>query len=158
MSNVNLRAVLIALLFANLAFAAWAFLIDQPVQAPAARDISHLLPLTLSSEPAPVSSAASSAPAAAAVAAVAPVADIPAGPRCVTVGPFSDMVVAAAADAALQARGFSSKQRNEPKGGTRCSTGCIWTGCPRMPRLPMSCRNYAAVESPMPCDARTEFS
>jgi len=121
-----MRLLIVVLVLANLAFAAWALLIDRPLEPPAARDISHLGRLVLASEPVPagsgvaVSSAASSAPAGTGtsgsgpvVTAVAGSAPGPAG-HCISVGPFSDLSLAAAAAASLQTRGFTPVQRDEP--------------------------------------------
>jgi hypothetical protein len=111
----RLRTLIASLVFANLAFAAWALLIDRPVAPPAARDIAHLPKLMLVGEP---------VPGAALVNAGAnhatgnrngnPGNGAAAGAHCVTVGPFSDLVFAAAADALLQTRGFKPTQRDEP--------------------------------------------
>jgi hypothetical protein len=98
-----MRPLIVVLILANLAFAAWALLVDRPPAPPVARDISHLPGLALAREPEP--GAASSAPAVAATAARG---------QCVTVGPFSDLVLSAAAAAALQSRGFTPTQRDEP--------------------------------------------
>jgi hypothetical protein len=99
-----LRTPIVILVFVNLAFAVWALLLDQPVDAPAARDISHLPRLVLASEPVPptVAKGRSGGPGAAAHA------------RCVTVGPFSDLAIAAAAASLLQSRGLTPIQRDEP--------------------------------------------
>jgi len=98
-----LRTPILILLLANLGFAAWALLIDRPAMVPAARDISRLPRLALASEPVPGAPrpGGGATPAAAAV-------------HCVTVGPFPDLVIAAAADALLQTRGFAPVQRDEP--------------------------------------------
>jgi hypothetical protein len=48
-----MRTLIILLVFLNLAFAAWALLIDRPVYPPAAHDISHLPKLLLASDPVP---------------------------------------------------------------------------------------------------------
>ncbi len=113
-----LRALLIILVLANAGFAAWALLVDRPVEPPAARDISKLKHLTLATE-APASKAEASsagAPAAgsAPAAAQVPVAAEP--PRCVTVGPFEQPERAAAAAAPLKDRGFVPTQRDEGSG------------------------------------------
>jgi hypothetical protein len=101
-----MRTLIILLVFLNLAFAAWALLIDRPVYPPAARDISHLQRLLLASEPVPGVGAATTGTQADGTAA-------PAG-HCVTVGPFSDLNASAAAAALLKTRGFSPVQRDEP--------------------------------------------
>jgi hypothetical protein len=103
-----MRTLIIVLVFLNLAFAAWALLIDRPVYPPAARDISHLPRLLLASEPmAGVPSATTGAPA---LGAASPAAT----GHCVTVGPFSDINASAAASELLKTRGFTPMQRDEP--------------------------------------------
>lgn len=109
-----MRTLIASLIFANLAFAAWALLIDRPVVAPAAHDISHLPKLQLVGEPIPGAAlAVDSAKPAAATGAGIP-GHGAAAAHCVTVGPFSDLVFAAAANALLQTRGFKPTQRDEP--------------------------------------------
>ena len=98
-----MRPLIVILVLANLAFAAWALLVDRPAAPPVARDIGHLPSLILASEPLP-ETAPGSAPSAAAA---------PSG-HCVTVGPFSDLVLSAAAATLLQTRGFTPTQRDEP--------------------------------------------
>ena len=98
-----MRPLIIVLVLANLAFAAWALMVDQPPAPPVARDISHLPRLVLAGEPLPGSAPGS-----------APGAGPPAGGHCVTVGPFSDLVLSAAAAALLTTRGFTPTQRDEP--------------------------------------------
>ena len=88
-----MRALIVILVFANLLFAAWALQIDRPVGAPAARDISHLTRLVLATEPRPGGAGKA---------------------RCVSVGPFADLTLAAAAASLLQSRGFTPTQRDEP--------------------------------------------
>jgi hypothetical protein len=106
---MTLRPLLILLVLANLAFAAWALLIDRPVGPPVAHDISRLPKLVLATEPLPgaaTNAAASSGPASTAAPAR----------HCVTVGPFDDLNTAASAAALLQSRGFTPTQRDEPGG------------------------------------------
>ena len=98
-----MRPLIVILVLANLAFAAWALLVDRPPAPPVARDIGHLPGLVLASEPLP-GTAPSSAPS---------TATAPSG-RCVTVGPFSDLVLSAAAATVLQPRGFTPAQRDQP--------------------------------------------
>ncbi|HEY4338594.1 MAG TPA: hypothetical protein VGM97_01480 [Steroidobacteraceae bacterium] len=110
-----MRILLVSLIFANLAFAAWALLIDRPVAPPSARDISRLPKLLLVGESLPSAATAS----ASANHTPAKIDTMPshlaaAGARCVTVGPFTDIVFAAAANALLQTRGFKPVQRDEP--------------------------------------------
>ena len=110
-----MRTLIISLIFANLAFAAWALLIDRPVAAPAARDISRLPKLVLVGEPVPGAAIANpSANHAAGSSGGIPGNRAAAAAHCVTVGPFSDLVFAAAANALLQTRGFKPTQRDEP--------------------------------------------
>jgi cell division septation protein DedD len=108
---MTLRALIVMLVLANLGFAAWALLIDRPVEVAAARDISHLPTLVLVDDAAPAAPAASSA---ANDVAAAPTVAAPTTPvHCVTVGPFADIAAAAAASALLQSRGFTPTQRDE---------------------------------------------
>ncbi len=106
-----MRTPIILLVLANLAFAAWALLIDRPVEPLAARDITHLPKLALASEPVP---GAAPAGTAAREAARGPAPAAPAPAHCVTVGPFNDLTSAAAASSLLQSRGFQPGQRAEP--------------------------------------------
>jgi cell division septation protein DedD len=109
---MTLRALIVMLVLANLGFAAWALLIDRPMEIAAARDISHLPTLVLAGDAAPAAPAASSA---AKAATGAPTVAGPTRPvHCVTVGPFADLAAAAAASALLQSRGFTPAQRDEP--------------------------------------------
>ena len=107
-----MRAPITILVLANLAFAAWALLIDRPVDPAPARDISRLPKLVLANQPVPGEAVAdNSAKSAAAV----PTATGAATPgHCVTVGPFNDLSTAAAAASLLQSRGFTPRQRDEP--------------------------------------------
>ena len=98
-----MRPLIVILVLANLAFAAWALLVDRPPAPPVARDIGHLPGLVLASEPLP-GAAPGSAPSA---------STAPRG-HCVTVGPFSDLVLSAAAASLLTSRGFTPTQRDEP--------------------------------------------
>ncbi|HEY6456838.1 MAG TPA: SPOR domain-containing protein [Steroidobacteraceae bacterium] len=110
-----MRTLIVSLIFANLAFAAWVLLIDRPVAAPAAHDISHLPKLVLVGELAPrTASVSAGAHHAASNGGGTPGNGAAAAGHCVTVGPFSDLVFAAAADALLQTRGFKPTQRDEP--------------------------------------------
>jgi hypothetical protein len=110
-----LRTLIASLIFANIAFAAWALLIYRPVAPPAAHDLSHLPKLLLVGESAPgVAIASGGANHTAADTGGVPGHAATAGAHCVTVGPFSDLVFAAAANALLQTRGFKPTQRDEP--------------------------------------------
>jgi|HubBroStandDraft_2_1064218.scaffolds.fasta_scaffold136850_2 hypothetical protein len=100
-----MRALLILLVFLNLAFAAWALLIDRPVYPPAAHDLSHLPKLLLTSESLPGANPATSA-------AQGGTTSTPPA-HCVTVGPFSDIAGSAAAAELLKTRGFTPVQRDE---------------------------------------------
>jgi hypothetical protein len=111
----RLRTLITSLLFANLAFAAWALLIDRPVGAPAAHDISHLTKLLLVDDPAPGAEIANAgANHAGGNSGAIPGRGAAGAAHCVTVGPFTDLVFAAAANALLQTRGFKPTQRDEP--------------------------------------------
>ena len=116
-----MRAAFITLLFANLAFMAWALWVDTPKPARTSETSAHLPQLKLVGElppdqkQGPAGAAAEMAkvaltPAAGASAPtqVPAVAD---NIRCVSVGPFSDIAIAAKAASALQARGFLPVQR-----------------------------------------------
>jgi SPOR domain len=98
-----MRPLIVFLILANLAFAAWALMVDRPPLPPLARDISHLPGLTLASDPLPGTAPNS-----------APDASTPPSGHCVTVGPFSDLVLSAAAATLLATRGFTPAQRDEP--------------------------------------------
>jgi hypothetical protein len=98
-----MRPLLVILILANLAFAAWALMVDKPPAPPVAREIGHLRGLTLASEPLPGTTPGS-----------APTASTQPGGHCVTVGPFSDLVLSAAAATLLATRGFTPTQRDEP--------------------------------------------
>ena len=102
-----MRTLIVTLIFANIAFAAWALLVDKPLGAPAARDISHLTRLVLASEAVPGTAANAGRAGAAGNSTTA-------NARCVTVGPFGDLGIAASAAALLQSRGFTPTQRDEP--------------------------------------------
>jgi hypothetical protein len=139
----SLRGVLLLLLFANLAYCAWARFIDTPAEPPATTGISRLPQLKLASE-VPRPAAAPTPPAAgpdaaattgaavvsgsAVVASQATAALTPASPalaspeaartdaaaeHCVTIGPFSDTTRTARASALLRERGFNPRQRAE---------------------------------------------
>ena len=111
-----MRAPIIILALANLAFAAWALLIDRPIEPPTARDISRLPKLVLVSDPVPGPALPTTSPKAAVAVAAAPGATAGAAKNahCVTVGPFNDLSAGAAAASLLQSRGFMPRQRAEP--------------------------------------------
>ena len=108
-----MRVAFFVLLFANLAFMAWAGWVDtsrptKPTDAnarlPELKLVGELSPAQQGSQASggtvrkmAMSSGDDSAPVTA--------------PRCVSVGPFSDIAVAAKAAGALQARGFTPQQR-----------------------------------------------
>ncbi len=119
-----MRAAFFALLFANLAFMAWAGWVDTPRQAKTTDAASRLPQLKLVSEVSPeqqggadsgaVRKMAMSTPAGTSAGSQAPSqapADI--GARCVSVGPFNDLAIAAKAAGALHSRGFAPQQRAE---------------------------------------------
>jgi hypothetical protein len=129
------RALFYLLVFVNLAFLAWATLVDVPIEAPPSPPISPLPTLRFASEahaPAPAP-APEPAPSGASPASVEPPeppvsttpaagdtasagAPPPAAQRCVSVGPFSDLARAGKAAALLRERGFSPRQRAEAGG------------------------------------------
>jgi hypothetical protein len=127
------RVVFFVLLLANLAFLAWGGWVDTPRQAKTADDTARLPRLKLVSE-APVAKPQSSAtsgtvqkmalttPAggSTAEAALNPPGPPPEVTRCVSVGPFNDVDVAAKAAGALKSRGFEPQQR--------AATGETWDG------------------------------
>ena len=126
-----MRALLVILVLANAGFAAWALLVDRPVESPAARDIGRLKRLMLVAEvpagkasahpppapAAPVASAASSTPGASAPMASSPAAGAAQAPQaegaCVTVGPFEEQSRAVDAVTQLRGRGLVPRQRTE---------------------------------------------
>ena len=127
------RALFYLLVFVNLAFLAWATLVDVPIEPPPSPPISPLPTLKFANEahapasaPAPESAPSDLSPAPAApLASTTPAAGDTASPtapppaasqRCVSVGPFSDPARAAKAAALLRERGFSPRQRAEAGG------------------------------------------
>jgi hypothetical protein len=121
------RVAFFVLLLANLAFMAWAGWVDTPRQAKPADDTSPLPRLKLVSEmPAakPQGSATSGTvqkmaltPSPGGSTSAAPPPDLT---RCVSVGPFNDVDVAARAAGALKSRGFEPQQR--------AAAGVTWDG------------------------------
>ncbi len=122
-----MRVAFFVLLLANLAFMAWAGWVDAPRQAKTADGTPRLPRLKLVSEmPAakPQSSATSGTVQKMALTGP-PGGSSSAGPppqptRCVSVGPFNDVDVAARAAGALKSRGFEPEQR--------AAEGEIWDG------------------------------
>ena len=120
------RAVFYLLVLVNLAFLAWATLVDVPIEPPPSPPITPLPTLKLASDahaPAPEAAPSSEAPATASTPTPAtsdtasPAAAPPATTqRCVTVGPFSDPARADKAAVLLRDRGFSPRQRSEAGG------------------------------------------
>jgi hypothetical protein len=127
---LSLRAALLLLLFANLAFFGWAHFVDVAPESPRNDSIEHLPKLKLLSEvqshptaqispPSPPQSnaapAGSNAPAPAVTSVTTPRGS--ASPvserRCVTVGPFNDPARVDQAANLLQQRGFNSRERTE---------------------------------------------
>jgi|SRR5215831_12358965 len=99
-----MRNVFWALLFANLAFFAWARWVDVPRAPPVNESVARLPRLKLASEePPPPPRGASAAPEKMAL-----------GPSaCLSVGPFADAEGSAHAAALLQPKGFAARERTE---------------------------------------------
>jgi cell division septation protein DedD len=120
------RSLFYLLVLVNLAFLAWATLVDVPIEPPPSPPISTLPTLKLASEaparaPTPAPAPSDAAPAAAAPANAETPPQAAAAPaavtqRCVTVGPFSDLTRAGKAAVLLRDRGFSPRQRAEAGG------------------------------------------
>lgn len=108
------RIAVISLLFVNLVFMAWAHFIDVPAEPAVNQADAHLPRLVLASE---VHSQPATTPAVAAASARASegstVTETPAAKRCVSVGPFNDVVQETRAASLLQERGFAPQQRSE---------------------------------------------
>jgi hypothetical protein len=101
-----MRALLLLLLFANIAFFAWSRWIAAPV-APAVTPSPSATPLVLAREAPPAVEPA-----------VAAAEEGPA--RCVSIGPFLDLTEAARASTRLRELGFGPRQR--------VSEGPVWSG------------------------------
>jgi hypothetical protein len=99
------RALIVLLLLANIAFLAWSRWIAEPLRSPVTPAVN-----------APRLVLASEAPAAAAPQAVVLDPDT----RCVSVGPFLDLTEAARASTRLRELGFEPRQR--------VSEGTVWSG------------------------------
>ena len=115
-----MRTAFITLLFANLAFMGWAVWVDTPKQVRTNETSSRLPQLKLVGELPPDQQQGGEAAAVQKVAMTTPTGDSAATPpvladpvRCVSVGPFSDLEIAAKAAGALHARGFTPVQRAE---------------------------------------------
>ena len=110
-----MRAAFFLLLFANLAYLAWAHWIDVPQQAPANAAYDKLPRLKLVNELPPDETQPSSASARKTALQVQPQAS-----RCMSIGPFNDLVSATRGATLLRAKGFIPTQRSEdgevPKG------------------------------------------
>ncbi len=111
-----MRVAFFALLFVNLAFMAWAGWVDTPQKTQTTDANAHLPQLKLVSELAPAPRISQASGGSAQKMAMTSTGDgtgvLPAAAtRCVSVGPFSDIAVAAKAAGALQARGFAPQQR-----------------------------------------------
>jgi hypothetical protein len=107
------RAAFFVLLFANLAFMAWAGWVDTPRQTKTTDANARLPKLKLVSELSPAQQGSRSAGGSVQKMAMTSAGDSPPAvvARCVSVGPFSDIAVAAKAAGALRARGFTPQQR-----------------------------------------------
>ena len=112
-----MRALGLLLILVNLAFLAWAQLIDvrePPANQFAATTSETKQKLVLASERKPeeiqAAQASTVSSKATGTGADVPVAD---GSRCVSLGPFQDLAAASQASAALSGAGFESKQRFE---------------------------------------------
>jgi cell division septation protein DedD len=109
------RTAVIVLFFVNLVFAAWGHWIDLPPEPAVSQADVHLPRLVLANalpiRPAtvPLAIAAVTAPS---TDASSPTAT-PDAKRCVSVGPFSDVVQETRAASLLQERGFTPKERTE---------------------------------------------
>ena len=113
-----MRVAFFAVLFANLAFLAWARWIDAPRQVPPADPLARLPRLTLAGEvqrtgEVPPEPAAQARPGVTETAARLPSAPAPSPALCISVGPFPDLTRAARAAALLRERGFNPQQRAE---------------------------------------------
>jgi len=105
------RVAFFALLFANLAYFAWAHWIDAPPRAPVNDAAAHLPQLKMADElPGPERPAPQASQKTASGAATV----------CLSVGPFGDLANSDHAAALLKARGFDPHQRSEA-GGTSAS-------------------------------------
>jgi SPOR domain len=98
------RIVFLALLFANLAYFAWAHWVDAPQPPPVNEAIEKLPRLRLAEEVAPSQGSQPSA---------AEKATLKAATPCLSVGPFADLNNTARAAALLHEKGFDPKQRAE---------------------------------------------
>jgi hypothetical protein len=108
------RAAFFVLLFANLVFLAWAEWVDSPQLAKTSDPTARLPRLKLVSEEAQPPQSNPSSGAIHKMAMTQPaVGSAPAGEvtRCVSIGPFNDINVAAKAAGALQTRGLAPQQR-----------------------------------------------
>jgi hypothetical protein len=108
------RVAFFVLVFANLVFMAWAGWVDTPRQPKTSDTNAHLPQLKLVDEVAPAqqgNQAGGSVRKMAMTAGGSAVSAVGEVTRCVSVGPFKDIDVAAKAAGALQARGFAPQQR-----------------------------------------------
>lgn len=106
-----MRAAFFLLLFANLAFLAWAEWIDAPEPVPVNAEYAKLPKLKLTSEVAGPTRRPSSSAARKTSMEVAPPAASPALAQCVSIGPFDDQASATRSAAALHDKGFTPRQR-----------------------------------------------
>lgn len=112
----NVRTAVFVLIFVNLVFMAWAHWIDVPLEPPVNQTDARLPRLVLASEgPVRLSRATKAAVSAAVpLPSEASAATLPPGTRrCVSVGPFNELVQVTHAAALLQERGFTPQQRTE---------------------------------------------
>ena len=114
------RSIFVGLLLVNLAFLAWANLVDVPIEAPAPAVDPHLPRLVLASEKQSSEKPLSAQPAESSTTAIVSAASDGASPvpvtpppHCVTVGPFNDNARALRAAQLLRDRGFGPRQRGE---------------------------------------------
>ncbi|HEY8519569.1 MAG TPA: SPOR domain-containing protein [Gammaproteobacteria bacterium] len=122
-----MRNLFLALVLANLAFAAWHLWFSEPEPLPPAARTGGPS-ITLMSEAAPAGASVTPTepsprvqpPAGADVVAVPAAAAAPAAPRCVSVGPFRELSQAATAAANLRAAGYDPTQR--------VAEGEVWVG------------------------------
>jgi hypothetical protein len=98
------RFVFFALLFANLAYFAWAHWIDAPRPAPVNEAIAHLPQLKMAGEAPPAEQTPAHGTQKTALGDAT---------SCLSVGPFVDLAGSAQATALLKAKGFDPRQRAE---------------------------------------------
>jgi SPOR domain len=107
------RAAFFSLLFANLAFLAWAEWIDAPQPAPTNEAYAKLPRLKLVNELPPQETRPSSGTARRTALETAPPQQ---AARCLSIGPFDDQASATRGAAQLRDKGFTPRQRSEQGG------------------------------------------